>query len=282
MKSALASQETYLVPSIRVSVIIPTYESAEVLERCLRSLNSQSWPVDEVIVVDGFSRDSTRETASALGARVIVAPGTQAAARNVGLTNSKGNYVLFLDSDQQLDNSVVESCVSACLMGTVEAVNIPEVFVGLNFWGVCSALWKNRMVKAWGPNGGIPRFYRKSTVLESGAFNSKLRYWEDLELYQRLKSAGLREAWCKGRIIHYEADSLRNVTRKYVSYGRSIAEFGGSLAKAPYASTIRVTLSTVTQTLRDPDKSPGVFMGCFLLVFVKGLSVAFGLLSRLR
>jgi glycosyltransferase involved in cell wall biosynthesis len=281
MKSALTSQKSHSIPSILISVIIPTYDSAVVIERCLRSVNRQSWPVDEVIVVDGFSRDGTREIASTLGAEVIVASGTQAAARNVGLANSKGNYVLFLDSDQQLDNSVVEGCVLACLMYGVEAVEILEVFVGLNFWGVCSALWKNRMVKAWGHRGGIPRFYRRNTLLESGAFNDKLRFWEDMELYQRLKSAGLREAWCRGRIIHYEADSLRNVIRKYVSYGRSIAEFRGNIAKAPYASTFRLTLSTITQTLRDPGKSLSAFVGCFLLVFVKSLSIAFGFLSGL-
>jgi arabinofuranan 3-O-arabinosyltransferase len=281
MKSALASQEISSIPSIRISVIIPTYESGDVLGRCLRSLNEQSWPVDEVIVVDGFSRDSTREIASTLGAEVIVASGTQAAARNVGLANSKGDYVLFLDSDQQLGNSVIEDCVLACLMYGVEAVDIPEVFVGLNFWGVCSALWKNRMVKAWGRRGGIPRFYKRNTLLESGAFNDKLRFWEDLELYQRLKLAGLREAWCRGHIIHYEADSFRNVIRKYVSYGRSIAEFRGNITKAPYASTFRLTLSTITQILRDPGKSLSAFVGCFLLVVVKSLSVAFGFLSGL-
>jgi glycosyltransferase involved in cell wall biosynthesis len=282
MKSALTSQEISSIPSIRISVIIPTYESADVLERCLRSLNRQSWPVDEVIVVDGFSRDNTREIASTLGAEVIVASGTQAEARNVGLANSKGNYVLFLDSDQQLDNSVVEDCVLACLMYGVEAVEIPEVFVGLNFWGVCSALWKNRMVKAWGRRGGIPRFYRRNTLLDSGAFNDKLRFWEDLELYQRLKLAGLREAWCRGRIIHYEADSLRNVIRKYVSYGQSIAEFRSNVAKAPYASTFRLTLSTIMQILRDPGESFSAFAGCFLLVILKSLSMVFGFLSRLR
>jgi glycosyltransferase involved in cell wall biosynthesis len=282
MKSVLPLQKLSSISSVCVSVIIPTYESADVLERCLRSLNGQSWAVDEVIVVDGFSKDSTREIASTLGAEVIVASGTQAAARNLGLANSKGNYVLFLDSDQQLDNSVVEDCVLTCLMNGIEAVEIPEVFVGLNFWGGCSALWKNRMVKAWGRRGGIPRFYRRNTLLESGAFNDKLRFWEDLELYQRLKLAGLREAWCRGHIIHYEANSLRSVIRKYVSYGRSMAEFRGNLSKAPYASTFRLTLSTIMQILRDPGNSLSAFVGCFLLVVLKSLSMVFGFLSRLR
>ena len=282
VKLVLPSRKVSSVPSVRVSVIIPTYESAGVIEKCLKSLKGQSWLVDEVIVVDGSSRDRTREIASTFGAEVIVTSGTQAAARNVGLANSKGNYVLFLDSDQQLDSSVVENCVFACRMGGVEAVMIPEVFVGLNFWGECSALWKNRMVKAWGRGGGIPRFYRKDTLLESGAFNDRLRFWEDLELYQRLKLAGVKEGWCNGQIVHYEVDSLSGVVRKYLSYGQSVAEFKGALSKAPYASTFRLTLSTITQLLKYPGGSFSVFVGCFLVVLLKSMSMVFGFLSRLR
>jgi len=270
------------LPHIDVSVIIPTYESAEALEGCLRSLKAQSYPVSEVIVADGFSSDNTREKASRFGAKLILVFGTQAAARNAGLAHSRGDYVLFLDSDQRLEVGVVEDCILTCLKQGVEAVKIPETFVGLNFWGKCSALWKNRMVEAWGLQGGIPRFYRRRALLESSAFNVGLRFWEDLELYQRLKLEGLREAWCRGRVIHYENGSLRSVMRKYLAYGKSIAAFRGVPSKPPYASTFRLALSTLTQIVRHPSKSLGVFLGCVFLIAVKGLSVALGFLSRLR
>ncbi len=282
MKLASPSEEMFQIPGFHISVIIPTYESAEALEKCIQSLKEQSYPIDEIIVVDGFSRDDTREKASRLGAKVILALGTQAAARNVGLTNSKGDYVFFLDSDQQLEADVVEDCVSKCLKEGAEAVKVPEIFVGLNFWGKCSALWKNRMVMAWGPQGGIPRFYRRSMLMQSAAFNDGLRWWEDLELHERLKLTGLMEAWCKGRVIHYENDSLQNMILKYFTYGQSIVAFRGNPIRAPYASMLRLTLSTLAQTLRDPGRSIDVFLGCLFLVAVKGLSVALGFLSRLR
>lgn len=271
-----------LIPSSHISAVIPTYESAETLKRCLRSLKEQSYPIDEIIVVDGFSKDNTREIASELGARVILASGTQATARNMGLADSKGEYILFLDSDQQLDASVVEDCIMRCLIEGTEAIKIPEDFVGFNFWGRCSALWKNRMVKAWGPVGGIPRFYRKHTLIQSAAFDDRLRFWEDLEFYKRLKLAGLRETWCKGRVIHYEASSLENVIRKYASYGQSLAAFRGNPTKAPYASTVKLTLSTMAQILKEPGGSLSEFLGCLFLVAVKALSMASGFFSRLR
>ncbi len=271
-----SSKEVY------VSVVVPTYNSAKTLPICLSAVWRQKYPYKEVLVVDNYSKDETRRIAENFGANVILHRGTQAAARNVGLSHSKGSYVLFIDSDQQLDGGVVEDCVLACSACAVEAVKIPEVFVGLNFWGKCSVLWKNRLVEACGSHGGIPRFYKRGALLQILAFNDKLRWWEDLELYQRLKLVGLREAWCRGRVIHYENDSLQNMIRKYLSYGQSIVAFRGSSAMVLYVSTFRFMLSTMAQTLRNPGKSLNVFFGCLFLVTVKSLSAALGFLSRLK
>jgi glycosyltransferase involved in cell wall biosynthesis len=265
-----------------VSVVVPTYNSAKSLPICLEAVRRQKYPCMELLVVDNYSNDDTRSIAEALGANTILHRGTQAAARNVGLAQSKGNYVFFVDSDQQLGDGVVENCVLLCSRCEVDAVKIPEVFVGLNFWGKCSALWKNSMVKAWGSKGGIPRFYRKETLLKQLAFNDELRWWEDMELYQRLKSTGLKEAWCSGQIIHFETDSLQNAVRKYLFYGQSITAFRANEAKAPYSATIALTLSTAVQTLSGSGRSLSVFLGCLFLVTVKTFSAALGLLSRFK
>jgi glycosyltransferase involved in cell wall biosynthesis len=263
-----------------VSVVVPTYNSAESLSLCLKAVRRQKYPYKEVLVVDNYSKDETRHIAENFGANVILHSGTQAAARNLGLSHAKGSYILFLDSDQQLEDSVIENCVLACSTGEVEAVKIPEVFVGINFWGKCSALWKNRTVKAWGPQGGIPRFYRSKPLPKQLAFNDKLRWWDDLEFYQRLKLAGLRTAWCRGQVIHYENSSLKNVIRKYVLYGRSITSFKDNSAKAPYSSTARLTLSTMVHVLREPVRSLSVFLGCIFLTALKVISLALGFLLK--
>lgn len=260
----------------RVSIIIPTRDSAEALRRCLRSVNAQRHHGDEVVVVDCFSGDDTRRVASELGEKVILARGTQAAARNVGIANSDGEYLLFLDSDQQLEDGVVEDCISRCARDGVDAVKIPELFVGVNFWGRCSAFWKNSMVKAWGPDGGIPRFYRRS-VLRQSAYDGILRFWEDLELYQRLTRITLRRvAWCRCRVVHYEVSSLRDLVTKYLSYGRSVAGFRTNSAEKPHSSTIKLTLSTGLHVLRNPGRSPLMFFGCLFQVLLKAFCAGFG------
>lgn len=265
-----------------VSVVIPTFNSAKNISACIGSVRQQTYPYYEILVVDNYSQDETRNIAETSGANVICSRGSQAAARNTGLAHSKGDFVLFLDSDQQLDNGVIENCVSICSNHAINAVKIPEVFVGLNFWGKCSALWKNSVVYAGGSDGGIPRFYKKQTLLSQFAFNDELRWWEDLELYQRLKRAGLKEAWCSRQVFHYEADSLQNVIRKYLSYGKSVKAFNENQVNAPYAATFKLTISTVLQMLQNSGRSLSLFLGCLFLVTVKSISAAFGFLSRLN
>lgn len=263
-----------------ISIIIPTFNSAKTLPLCLKSITNQRNSLLEVLIVDNCSVDETKHIAKEYGAKLITHKGTQSAARNVGMAYAKGDFILFLDSDQQLESDLIEDCVSTCLKGGVGAVKIPEVFVGLDFWGSCSALWKNRMVEAWGVNGGIPRFYKRD-VLKRSTFKKNLRLWEDLEFYQRLRQLGVKEAWCKRHIIHFEGDSLRGVISKYVSYGRSIAEFRRSNVKAPYALTLRLTISTLMRVIRNPGKTLSVFLGCLFLVAIKGLSLTIGFSSRL-
>ena len=263
-----------------VSIIIPTHESAWVLEDCLKSIEGQNYPALEVIVIDGFSKDGTGELASRYGCRVIQASGTQATARRIGLKNAKGGYILFLDSDQRLGEGAIDECVRICREMGAEAVKIPETFMGLDFWGRSSALWKNRMVEAWGPGGGIPRFFRRDTLKGSDTFREGVRFWEDLELYEGLKRSSLREARCRCGIIHLEDPDLRRVTRKYVSYGRSMRAQMGNPSKGRYAKTAILTISTMIRLFRKPGDSLSIFIGCLLIVAIKTLSIFIGITSR--
>ena len=90
-----------------VSVVIPAYNSAGHLTACLQGVLAQEYPDFEVIVVDDASTDKTSEIVrSHEGARLVSAarnlgPG---AARNRGVTESRGQLLLFLDSDSIVDD----------------------------------------------------------------------------------------------------------------------------------------------------------------------------------
>ncbi len=90
------------------SVIIPTYNRAELLPRAIASLTQQDEQDWEGVIVDDASTDETTAVAMALAqtdlrlryVRREVNGGT-AAARNTGITHSRGLFVTFLDSDDE-------------------------------------------------------------------------------------------------------------------------------------------------------------------------------------
>ncbi len=118
-----------------VSVIIPTYDSEKTIDPCLKSIKNQSYKNIEIIVVDRFSNDRTVEIASRYGARVYQLDCERTMAKNFGLRNAKGKYVLFIDSDMELSKGVVEECVELAEKDDkIGGIVIPERSVGDSFW----------------------------------------------------------------------------------------------------------------------------------------------------
>jgi glycosyltransferase involved in cell wall biosynthesis len=89
----------------RISAVVPTYNREKTITRCLDSILSQTYPVYEVIVVDDGSQDKTLEIISSKYAdrvRIVRTKhrGAQAA-RNAGIIAATGEYIAFLDSDDE-------------------------------------------------------------------------------------------------------------------------------------------------------------------------------------
>lgn len=95
-----------------VSIVVPAYNAEKYLDRCLKSIVSQTYSNLEIIIVDDGSRDSTGSLAEAWAkrdARIIVLHKTNgglSSARNAGMRIAKGKYIGFVDSDDYVDMSM--------------------------------------------------------------------------------------------------------------------------------------------------------------------------------
>ncbi|WP_455620676.1 glycosyltransferase family 2 protein [Parabacteroides sp.] len=120
---------------IRVSIIIPAYNASHSIERCLLSAIRQSYPALEYVVVDDCSKDDTKEkveqtfcASDRLNALVLITHERNegvAEARNSGLRNATGDYIYFLDSDDELPLDAIESLVSL-----VEESSMADLVIG--------------------------------------------------------------------------------------------------------------------------------------------------------
>lgn len=87
---------------VRFSVVIPTYNRERLIVRAIRCALEQTYPCDEVIVVDDGSDDGTAEAVAGCGPRVRFIRqdhGGPSRARNRGVREAAGDWIAFLDSD---------------------------------------------------------------------------------------------------------------------------------------------------------------------------------------
>jgi glycosyltransferase involved in cell wall biosynthesis len=255
-----------------VSIIIPTHNSSDTLRVCLESVKNQNYPLQEVIVADNFSEDRTISIAREFETMIIERcgrPSNPASTRNVGILKSSGRYLLLLDSDEILAEDAVQSCVRLHEKENVEVIKIPLVFVGTNFWGKCSAYWKNcHYLVNKQTFGSIPRFFVKKIILAAGLFNENLTIGEDWELYTRLRKNGVKEAYCSSRMEHLEPSSFRKIITKELYYSRFIHSYSRRF-KEEYMSIYENSLLSLREALKGFDRSPQLVVGSLFLLFVK-------------
>ena len=134
-----------------VSVIIPSYNEAKNISRCLNSIFRQSYKNIEVILVDDASTDNTVSIAQGNTTnfkktlKVISQKNHQerGVTRNAGAKIAKGKYLLFIDADMELNENVVSECLKKIDSDSqVKAVIIPEQSKGEGFWAKCRILEK--------------------------------------------------------------------------------------------------------------------------------------------
>lgn len=102
----------------KVSVIIPVYNVQDYLAECLESILNQTYTYFEILCIDDCSTDGSsailREYArkdSRIKVWTNEKNSGQAYARNVGLSNAVGEYVLFVDADDMICQDLLEKCM---------------------------------------------------------------------------------------------------------------------------------------------------------------------------
>lgn len=94
-----------------VSVVIPVLNEEEYLPALLDTLDDQTLPVREIIVVDAGSTDGTLEVARSWGVRLVPGGGLPGMSRNLGALRARGEWILFLDADVRLPPDALASAL---------------------------------------------------------------------------------------------------------------------------------------------------------------------------
>jgi len=208
---------------MKVSVVIPTRDSARTLESCLQSVRAQTYRDLEVLVVDNGSTDGTPEIAARLADVLLAAGPERSAQRNAGARFATGPALLFVDSDMVLDPTVVEECAHAVTAGA-EVVIISEESFGEGFWARCKRL--ERSCYVGDASIEAARFFSREIFDRVDGYDEGLVGGEDWDLHARVGRAGARVGRITARIWHDEGRlRLRDLVEKKFRYGKTLGRY---------------------------------------------------------
>ncbi len=237
--------------NILFSVIIPTYNRAETLWKCLNSFCDQNFDFElfEIIIVDDGSSDETEKIVNEFNAPYDITYHKQdnagpAKARNKAIELAKGEYLLFINDDtiahQDLLNEHYKTHLNSknfppenqkiSVLGSFDYV--PEVknkpfvnFLELTNWVFAYPMMKSEHFYPyrffWTCNLSI----KKSAVIEAGLFDEDFKepMGEDTELGFRLEKLGYFVYYNKSAISwHDHAMNINDFTKRQILNGRTM------------------------------------------------------------
>ncbi len=192
-----------------ISVVIPTYNRAHLVCNAVESVLGQTYSPVEIIVVDDGSTDDTQKRLARYDGRIQVVRKQNAgpsAARNTGVSSSRGEYLAFLDSDDLcLPNRLVAQVEAMCKAGpSVPCCLCNVLLLALSGGTVRSfdsawirpslreGIWLNPLEVlttrfAMFNQGAL---LRREAFARVGGFDGSLRYLEDYDLAIRLAFIG--------------------------------------------------------------------------------------------
>lgn len=113
---------------MNISIIVPVYNAAEYVKRCIHSILNQTYKKFELIVINDGSTDHSLDILQELLSHKknikIINQTNQGVsrARNIGISHATGTYIAFIDSDDYVDSNYLEKLISATDNGNIDWV----------------------------------------------------------------------------------------------------------------------------------------------------------------
>ena len=188
----------------KVSIIIPTYNRAKLLSRAIKSVLDQTFKDFELFIVDDGSTDNTKEVVREFQKRDSRIKyiwqensGAPARPKNTGIKNAKGNYIAFLDDDDEWLSEKLEKQLEL-----FEGLESDLGFVGCNILVINESnkkIWREYKIPRYSSQIFFEELLEGNFILTSssimikkevldkiGLFDENLKFADDWDLWLRI------------------------------------------------------------------------------------------------
>lgn len=208
----------------KITLYIPCYNAERFIRKCIESVLSQTYPVDELLIIDDGSTDTTVEVASRYPVRILKHASRRGvgAARNTAFKNARNEFVAALDSDCVAAPDWLEKLMNDSSESTVAGAG--GRLIGCKF-SIADKWRESHMIQDWGSQKmenpvflyGSNTVYRKSIITKIGLYNELYTTnYEDCDVSRRLMQRGFRLIYNpSATATHLRRDSVKSVITSY-------------------------------------------------------------------
>lgn len=221
---------------MKVSVVIPNYNGKKFIKECIDSLALQTYTDFETIFVDNGSLDGSRSYVKENYPQMKFIPLDKnygfSAAVNVGIRESKGEYVVLLNNDTQVEKNWLENLV-ACIESDDKVFSCSSKMIRYNERELIDDAGDQYSVLGWAKKRGDGKpvslynenkqifsscagaaIYRRSIFEEIGYFDENFfAYMEDVDIGYRSNIYGYKNIYCSKAVVYHIGSATTGATR---------------------------------------------------------------------
>ena len=195
-----------------VSIIIPLYNQEEFVAETIESAWNQTYKDKEIIVVNDGSTDSSLSVASRYPVKIISQTNKGlAGARNAGVLNSKGDFLLPLDSDDWIDKNYIEKTLPlmarnvGIVSSDMQCFGIDNSRINIGHISLEEEITANKIP--------VCSLIRREAFLEVGGYNSRMaKGYEDWLLWIEILKKGWTHTVINEPLFHYRRKHQSMIT----------------------------------------------------------------------
>ena len=209
----------------KVTLYIPCYNAEDTIKECLESIISQSYEIDEILLIDDGSNDRSVEIAKEYPVRIISHKENKrlAAARNTAFEEAKNEFVASLDADCVAHHQWLEKLMNGFMSDNIAGVGgrVIERYI----LGIADRWRAIHMPQNWGSEFienpaflyGSNSVFKKSVINSVGLYNNFLaNNYEDVDISKRIYSRGFWLIYNPDAIVeHLRRDTANSILTTY-------------------------------------------------------------------
>lgn len=217
--------------SITTSIVIPVYNDYRI-KRCLSSLSRQTYPKEkfEILLVENGPLQQFEKTAVEYGAQYLYTPiKNMAGARNIGLNEARGKYILFTDADCVINSNWVKEMVNK-----FEKTNYVGLGGRIQRYSPKTRIEKMGKNLAWGQDKlqylqilDLPYIvfanagFLRDNLIAVGGFDVELLSGNDVDICWKLGLKNWKIGTCEAAIVFHEnRKTIKKYFKVYFRYGK--------------------------------------------------------------